>query len=211
MDEDYFYSVDHQRTTTLKIKRSVFVCTLDYVESIEKAKEFISRISKENKTATHNCWAYILGEKGEISHSSDAGEPSGTAGKPMLNALKSHHMTQTAAVVTRYFGGVKLGVKGLMDAYSDAVTQTVEMDKLKKLAQTVCLMIQLPYGINDTVVNLLKSWDAEMIHTDYTDRVVHTIEIEKKRYAQLDNLLKEFQSQGKLNFKILSGSQGLNF
>src|SRR3989339_351950 len=105
-DEHYFYSVDRQRIKMIKIKRSVFVCTLDHVESIEKAKAFISRISKENKTATHNCWAYILGEKGEMFHSSDAGEPSGTAGKPMLSILKNYHMTQIAAVVTRYFGGV---------------------------------------------------------------------------------------------------------
>lgn len=74
MDEHYFYSIEHQQTTTIKIKRSVFICTLEYVDSIEKAKNFISRISKENKMATHNCWAYILGEKGDIFHCSDAGE-----------------------------------------------------------------------------------------------------------------------------------------
>ena len=188
----------------IKIKRSVFVCTLDYVESIEKAKEFISRISKENKTATHNCWAYILGEKGEVFHSSDAGEPSGTAGKPMLNTLKSYQMTQTAAVVTRYFGGVKLGVRGLMDAYAESVKQAIDMDELKKLTQTIRLEIQLPYGINDTVINLLKPCQAKILNTAYTDRVVHTIEIEKNRYGQAENFLMEFQSQGKLSFQILS-------
>jgi len=87
MDEDYFYSIERQRTTTIKIKHSVFVCTLEYVESIAKAKEFISRISKENKTATHNCWAYILGEKGEVFHSSDAGgKPS--VGVPVPGEIK---------------------------------------------------------------------------------------------------------------------------
>ncbi|MFA5906522.1 MAG: YigZ family protein [Desulfobacula sp.] len=203
-DEHYFYSVGRQRIKMIKIKRSVFVCTLDYVESIEKAKEFISRISKENKTATHNCWAYILGEKGEVFHSSDAGEPSGTAGKPMLNILKNYHMTQTAAVVTRYFGGVKLGVRGLMDAYAESIKQTLDMDELKKLTQTIRLEIQLPYGINDTVINLLKPCQAEILKTAYTDKVVHTIEIEKNRYGPAENLLMEFQSQGKLRFQVLS-------
>jgi len=188
----------------IKIKRSVFVCTLDYVESIETAKEFISRISKENKTATHNCWAYILAEKGAVCHSSDAGEPSGTAGKPMLNTLKNYQMTQTAAVVTRYFGGVKLGVKGLMDAYAESVKQTLDMDKLKKLTQTIRLEIQLPYWINDTVIHLLKPSQAEIIETAYTDKVVHTIEIEKNRYGPVETLLMEFQSQGKLSFQVLS-------
>ncbi|MBT7261371.1 MAG: YigZ family protein, partial [Desulfobacula sp.] len=60
-DENYFYSIDHQRTTSIKIKRSIFICTLEYVTTIEQAKKFITRISKENKTATHNCWAYIIG------------------------------------------------------------------------------------------------------------------------------------------------------
>jgi uncharacterized YigZ family protein len=202
-DEHYFYSVDRQRIKMIKIKRSVFVCTLDHAESIEKAKAFISRISKENKTATHNCWAYILGEKGEVFHSSDAGEPSGTAGKPMLNILKNYHMTQTAAVVTRYFGGVKLGVRGLMDAYAESVKQTLDMEELKKLTQTIRLEIQLPYGINDIVINLLKPSQARILNTVYTDRIVHLIEIEKNRYAQVENLLMEFQSQGKLNFQVL--------
>ena len=204
MEETYFYSVDHQRTTTIKIKRSVFVCTLDYVESIEKTKEFISRISKENKTATHNCWAYILGEKGEIFHSSDAGEPSGTAGKPMLGTLKNHHMTRVAAVVTRYFGGVKLGVRGLMDAYSKSVQQTIDMGELKKLTETVLLMMQLSYGVNDTIINLLKPVKAKILNTSYTDRVEHKIEIEKKNYVQVENLLTELQSQGKINFQVIS-------
>ena len=208
MSEDYFYSVGHQRAKTIKIKRSVFVCTLDYAGSIEKAKEFISRISKENKTATHNCWAYILGEKGEVFHSSDAGEPSGTAGKPMLNTLKNNRMTRIAAVVTRYFGGVKLGVRGLMEAYSESVQQAIDMDELKKLTQTICLEIQLPYGINDTLINLLKPWDARILNTDYTDRVIHQIEIEKKRFGQVENLLTEFQSQGKLRFHIIPEEGG---
>ncbi len=202
-DEHCFFSVDRQRIKMIKIKRSVFVCTLDYVESIEKAKAFISRISKENKTATHNCWAYILGERGDVFHSSDAGEPSGTAGKPMLNILKNHHMTQTAAVVTRYFGGVKLGVRGLMDAYAESVKQTIDMEELKKLTQTIRLEIQLPYELNDIVINLLKSRQARILNTVYTDRIVHHIEIETNRYAQVENLLMEFQSQGKLNFQVL--------
>lgn len=122
----------------------------------------------------------------------------------MLNTLKNYRMTQTAAVVTRYFGGVKLGVRGLMDAYAESVKQAIDMDELKKLTQTIRLEIQLPYGINDTVINLLKPCQAKVLNTAYTDRVVHTIEIEKNRYGQAENLLMEFQSQGKLSFQILS-------
>jgi len=199
-DETYFYSIEHRRTATIKIKRSIFMCTLEYVASIEKAKNFISRIAKENKTATHNCWAYILGEKGDIFHCSDAGEPSGTAGKPMLNTLQSYHMTHIAAVVTRHFGGVKLGIRGLMDAYGASVENTIELKKLKKLVQTVSLLIEVSYKFNDTLLNQIKNDLTQIKDTTYTDKIVHTIEIELKNFARVNTLLSEYQSRGKLKF-----------
>ncbi len=203
MDEKYFFSIEHGRTITIKIKRSIFICTLEYVESIEKAKNFISRISKENKTATHNCWAYILGEKGDIFHSSDAGEPSGTAGKPMLNTMKSHGMTNIAAVVTRHFGGIKLGVRGLIEAYSVSVKNTIELKKLKKLVQTISILIEVSYEFNDTLLNQIKNYLVQIKNTAYTDKIVHTIEIELKNLAKVERLLSEYQFRGKLKFSMI--------
>ncbi|MCK5695272.1 MAG: YigZ family protein [Desulfobacula sp.] len=203
IDENYFYSIEHHRTTTIKIKRSIFICTLEYVESIEKAKNFISRISKENKTAPHNCWAYILGEKGDIFHSFDAGEPSGTAGKPMLNIMKSHGMTNIAAVVTRHFGGIKLGVRGLIEAYSVSVKNTIDLKKFKKLVQTVSLHIEVSYEFNDTLLNQIKNYLSQIKDTTYTDKIVHTIEIELKNFARVERLLSEYQSRGKLKFTMI--------
>lgn len=126
-----YYSVgrtleDPVRMAELKIKRSIFIGRLCFADSAEAAKAFITRISRENKTVSHNCWAYVVREKADVYHSSDAGEPSGTAGKPMLNALFAHDMTQVAVVVTRYYGGVKLGVRGLIQAYFDTVTAAIE-------------------------------------------------------------------------------------
>jgi uncharacterized YigZ family protein len=203
MDEHYFYSVADQRTTTLKIKRSVFICTLEPVESIEAAKAFISGKAKENKTATHNCWAYILGEKGEIFHCSDAGEPAGTAGKPMLNALQANCMSNVAAVVTRHFGGVKLGVRGLIDAYFSSVETTVQMKKLERLVRTVGVRVEVSYGFNDPLLNQLGGFLARIKDTMYTDKVVHFMEFEQKEYAQAERLLSEYQARGKLIFTCL--------
>ena len=179
-DENYLYSIEHQRTTSIKIKRSIFICTLEYVDSIERAKNFISRISKENKTATHNCWAYILGEKGEVVHYSDAGEPSGTAGKPMLNMMVSHGMTHIAAVVTRHFGGVKLGVKGLIEAYGASVKHTLDQQPLKRLIQSMDIDIEVSYGFNDILMNQIKNYLYRIKNTTYTDKIVHRVEIERK-------------------------------
>lgn len=203
MDKNYFYSIEHPRTTTIKIKRSTFICTLEYVESIEQAKDFISRISKENKTATHNCWAYIVGEKGDVFHCSDAGEPSGTAGKPILHTLQTHGMTNIAAVVTRHFGGIKLGVRGLIEAYSGSVKNTLDTEKLKKLVQTAGILIEVSYEFNEPLLNQIKNHKGRVEDTVYTEKIVHTVQIERKHYPDVERLLKEYQSQGKLMFKNL--------
>jgi len=200
---DYFYSIKKQRRTDIKIKRSVFICTMEYVESIDKAKEFISSISKENHTATHNCWAYIVGEKADVFHSSDAGEPSGTAGKPMLNTLKRHGMTNVAAVVTRHFGGVKLGVRGLIEAYSESVSRTIELKKLRKLVQTIKICIEVSYEFNHTLQNLIKNFIVGIQKTDYSDKIIHILEVEDQDFKKLDKLLSEYQSREILKFSVI--------
>jgi uncharacterized YigZ family protein len=105
----------------INIKRSIFIATSRRVDSVEEAKRFISDIKKEFQDATHNCWAYRVYESGKIvEQSSDAGEPSGSAGIPILNAIREMELLNVAVVVTRYFGGVKLGIRGLREAYKSA-------------------------------------------------------------------------------------------
>jgi len=198
---DYFYSVKAPRSREIKIKRSTFICALSQVDSMEEAKTFISSISSEHKTATHNCWAYIVGEQGETFHSSDNGEPSGTAGKPMLNVLQSHHMTRIVAVVTRYFGGVKLGIRGLIDAYAEAVESAVAMEKLTKLVKINAYRVTLPYAFNDTLLYQLNNYGVGIVGTDYTDKVIHGVEVEAHRAPELEKILTEYQEGGKLTFE----------
>jgi uncharacterized YigZ family protein len=204
----YYYSVgtaktDSVRIAQIKIKRSVFTCSLAFAASIEAAKVFITKVSKENKTATHNCWAYIVGETGEIFHSSDAGEPGGTAGKPMLNTLHSHGMSQIAAVVTRQYGGVKLGIRGLIQAYSEAVIAALELEPLVKLVKTASIRVTLSYGLNDPFLNQLNRFQAVIAHTDYTEQVVHEIEVEDDQMKAFKAFLSEYQHQGVLVYTIL--------
>jgi uncharacterized YigZ family protein len=204
----YYYSVgtattDSVRVAQIKIKRSVFTCSLAFAASIEAAKVFITKVSKENKTATHNCWAYIVGETGEIFHSSDAGEPGGTAGKPMLNTLHSHGMSQIAAVVTRQYGGVKLGIRGLIQAYSEAVTAAIELEPLVKLVKTASIRVRLAYGLNDPFLNQLNRFQAVIAHTDYAEAVVHEIEVEDDQMKAFKAFLAEYQHQGALAYTVL--------
>lgn len=191
-------SDDPVRTARMKIKRSVFTCCLAYVDSMEQARDFISRISKENQTATHNCWAYIVGETGETCHCSDAGEPSGTAGKPMLNVLLRHEMTQVAAVVTRQYGGIKLGVKGLIQAYSEAVESALGVGPLVRQVKTVSIRVTLSYGLNEIFLAQMGRFQTRILHTDYGEEVVHDLEVGNGDMAAVEKILSGFQPQGKI-------------
>ena len=208
-EKSVFYSVgrsisDPVRRAEIKIKRSVFVCRLSYVETIEDAKEFISKVSKEYKTATHNCWAYVVGDSGQISHCSDAGEPPGTAGKPMLNTLLSHHMTCTAAVVTRYYGGVKLGVRGLIEAYALAVAEAIAQAPLVRLVKTEPFRICLDYSLNDSFLNRISALKTTIAGTDYKERVTHELVVELSDLSALESMLTQYQRQGLLNYIKIS-------
>jgi uncharacterized YigZ family protein len=109
----------------IEIRKSRFICSVARVETDEDGREFIAATKKRYWDASHNCSAYVIGERGAIQRSSDDGEPSGTAGVPMLEVLRKMHLTDTVAVVTRYFGGTLLGAGGLIRAYGHAVSETI--------------------------------------------------------------------------------------
>ncbi len=189
-------SEDCPVTARLKIRRSEFICRLARTDTIDAAKGFIAKVSKENKTATHNCWAYVVGDAGQVCHSSDAGEPSGTAGKPMLNVLTSHRMTRVTAVVTRHYGGVKLGVRGLIQAYSEAVEAALSAAKKIRLIQAEQFRIQVPYDCNDALLNQVRRFNATIANSDYMEQIVHDIFVEKQQVADFIHLLAQFERQG---------------
>src|SRR5690625_6094223 len=112
-----YFTVKHSGEDQLMIQKSRLIGYVRRVETEDEAHEFINEIKKKHYDATHNCSAYIIGENDQIQKANDDGEPSGTAGIPMLEVLKRQHLKDTAVVVTRYFGGVKLGAGGLIRAY----------------------------------------------------------------------------------------------
>ena len=146
---------------SLKIRRSTFIGLVQSVDSVAAAKKAINLRSSEHGRATHNCWAYIIGYEGETSHSSDAGEPSGSAGRPILNALKSSSLTNVVAVVTRYYGGVKLGVRGLIEAYEEATNAALAVAKLVPVVATVTFEVSLPYELSSTFLHQMTNFSAQ--------------------------------------------------
>ena len=139
--------------TEIVIEKSRFICTLKKVGSETEAQEFIKSIKKEFWDATHNCSAYIINDMQQ--RSSDDGEPSGTAGVPMLEVLRKKSLTGVAAVVTRYFGGIKLGAGGLVRAYTNSVVHAVEEAGLARRVEMAVFALSAPPGEAGRIMNKL--------------------------------------------------------
>jgi uncharacterized YigZ family protein len=176
MKENYL-TIKEIGSHEIDIKKSQFICSISRISNEEEALAFINQIKEENKKATHNCYAYIIGNKDHIQRASDNGEPSGTAGVPILEALKKIGVHDVVAVVTRYFGGIKLGAGGLIRAYSNATTKAIEkVGIVKKVLQTE-IKITINYKLLDTLNYHLKENNINIIRTDYTDKVTVVVSI----------------------------------
>lgn len=136
----FYLTVDGVTENVVEIKRSEFIATLAHVEDGESAEEFVRQVRKKYPDATHNCYAYIADTLGNEARFSDDGEPGGTAGQPMLEVLKKRGMVKAAVVITRYFGGIKLGAGGLVAAYAGGVSDV--LDKARTVKMTECAEIR---------------------------------------------------------------------
>ncbi|MFC6884448.1 MULTISPECIES: IMPACT family protein [Actinomadura] len=155
----------------LEIRRSRFVCTLARVRDEAEAVEFIARHRRAHRDATHNCTAYVVGERGEITKSSDDGEPAGTAGIPMLEVLVRRGLTGVVAVVTRHFGGVKLGAGGLVRAYGQAVAGAVDAVGVVELRPVVTVTVGLDHALAGRFLGDLHGRGAHPSDVRYGDEV----------------------------------------
>jgi len=176
------YKIPAKRYRTEEtIKRSRFIATLAHAFTEEEAKAFISIIKKEFPDATHHCWAYVAGPPGDTARigMSDDGEPHGTAGKPILTVLLHSEIGEIVAVVTRYFGGTKLGKGGLVRAYSGSVKNALAGLPAKVKRDVITLTAILDYSRIVAVRQMIDSFDAEIIEETYEADVSFKIELPK--------------------------------
>ena len=144
-------------TAEIVEKKSRFIANVFYVANVEEADEKLNEIRKKYYDAKHNCFAYILGENGDMIKSSDDGEPQGTAGHPMLDILKGNELTNCIAIVTRYFGGVLLGTGGLVRAYSESLKQAVANAKTSELLKAYKVGFEINYDDYGKIENLVQN------------------------------------------------------
>lgn len=187
-----------------EIKKSRFICHAKRVYSEEEARDFITAIKKEHYKATHNCSAFIIGEHSEIKRTSDDGEPSGTAGVPMLGVLENHNLTNVCVVVTRYFGGIKLGAGGLIRAYAGSVALAVKEIGIIEIKEQAGIAIQMSYAQYQEYSNFLKEYNLMELDTNFTDQVDTMIYVDKEEKENIKAALVEF-----FNGKVTLTDQGL--
>ena len=187
-----------------EIKKSRFICHAKRVYSEEEARDFITAIKKEHYKATHNCSAFIVGERSEIKRTSDDGEPSGTAGVPMLGVLENHNLTNVCVVVTRYFGGIKLGAGGLIRAYAGSVALAVKEIGIIEIKEQAGIAIQMSYAQYQEYSNFLREHKLTEIDTNFTDQIDTIIYVDKEEKENIKSALVEF-----FNGKVTLTDQGL--
>lgn len=187
-----------------EIKKSRFICHIKRITTENEARNFIQAVKKEHYKATHNCSAFILGERSEMKRSSDDGEPSGTAGVPMLGVLENHQLTNVCAVVTRYFGGIKLGAGGLIRAYSSNVALAIKEIGIVHIKEQLGLRLTLSYSQYQELPNFLKANHLQEQDTSFTEQVQTTIFVDKDdKDSVIEELIELF------NGKIDITDQGL--
>ena len=152
-------------------KKSRFIATVRAVETEEEAQLFIEEMKKKYWDARHNCSAYVLGKRGELTRCSDDGEPAQTAGRPMLEVLLGSEIRNIAVVVTRYFGGVLLGTGGLVRAYTQAVQEGLKACQTAMMRYGVRYRLETDYNGVGKILYLLSEMGIEQEHADYGERV----------------------------------------
>ena len=186
----------------LIIKKSKFICSLARTETVEEAQEFIEQVSKKYHDATHNTYAYTLGLNDNQVKASDNGEPSGTAGIPELKALQLMKLKNVTAVVTRYFGGIKLGAGGLIRAYSNSVTEAAQNIGVVKCVMQQLIQFSIPYNRIDEINHYLEENRISIASQKYTTNVTIQIYLDLEQIQKVEDSLINLLS-GKVEFNKL--------
>ena len=168
------YSIDKNIDNTIILKKSKFITKLYRTDSIEEINNILNNIKSEYQDATHICYGYILNE---IEKCSDDGEPSKTAGIPILNVLKKNNLTNVLAIVIRYFGGIKLGAGGLLRAYSNSVIEALKKANIVELTEGYLVELEFKHDQIKLVDYLLNG--KEIINKNYDNNVIYSFYLSK--------------------------------
>lgn len=189
---DSFYTIEKPEETELNIKRSRFLAYAFPVQCPEEALETITLMRRKHHSATHVCWAYVMDARAEEQRSNDDGEPSGTAGKPILGRIISADLSFTLLIVVRYFGGVKLGTSGLIEAYRASAQAVLDLCTPIEIIEKTEIEIHFPPHLMGEVMRLLKQFDASIVRQGYTEGYELVVSLRAGFAAALKGALGDF-------------------
>ena len=189
-----------------EIKRSRFIARISRSRNADEAFDVIKQAKKDFPDARHHCWAFIACPP--LSSSAvrfcDAGEPSGTAGKPILNVLQHSHYGEIVCVVSRYFGGTKLGAGGLVRAYSNSTQAALEKLIIKEIVELTSIQLQFAYPFESSIRHYLESIGVTINHIDYQEQVIFQLSIEK---AMIEQMMEQARNLCKGKVTLLNSDQ----
>lgn len=197
---DEYKTIREEVLAETKVQGSRFIATASPSTTKSDAEEFVARLRKQYHDATHNCFAYRCGTEGSLFRSGDDGEPAGTAGRPILAAVDKHCLTDVCVVVTRYFGGTKLGVGGLIRAYGGAAEQALSSANIVTKFVLESLEVSFPHAHVGNVMHVVSQSGARIVGTTYDEDAHLVLEIRKSKVDELRVLLIDHTS-GKIRFQ----------
>lgn len=199
-----FISIKENVQTEIVVKKSKFICNLIKIESQEEAEEYIKKIKRKYYDARYNCVAYrVIENEQVVEKSSDDGEPSGTAGGPMLNILQKNNLGNVLVVVTRYFGGILLGTGGLVRAYSDATLDAIDISEKVEKCIGIEAEVELDYNNLESFKYYCKKNNIYIKEYDYSEKIICKIQLEEGNKGRLED---DFNTKkvNLINLKFLS-------
>lgn len=200
-----YKTIKRDNITEEDIKKSRFICHLKRVTTEDDARQFINSIKKEHYKANHSCSAMIIGDNSEIKRSSDDGEPSGTAGVPMLTVLEKQELTNVVAVVTRYFGGIKLGAGGLIRTYAGSVANALSQTGIVSVKEQAGLRLTLTYPQYQIYANFLAQEKLVECNTQFLDNITTDIYTDPDAVKSVEEALIDFY-QGKVTYHAIDST-----
>lgn len=195
------------QTIEIRVANSRFIAAIKPAFNVAQARNFLSEIRSTYPDASHHVPAYVIGHGSSvISHTSDDGEPPGTAGRPALSVLHGSGLGDAALVITRYFGGTKLGTGGLVKAYSAAARKVISAAPKAKRVPVHSGKLVMPYNLYEQMHRLISSHQGLITDEEFTDQVTLTVSVPSDRLAQFKNQLQELSS-GSIAMKIKEGER----
>ena len=185
-------------------KKSTFITHLIRINSEEEARDFIQKMKKKHYDATHVCSCYVIGDNNEITRANDDGEPSGTAGAPMLDVLVKNNIKNVCATVIRYYGGTKLGTGGLVRAYGGGVINALKNATLVERKDAFEIKLEIDYSLNGKIEYEIDKTNFIVNNIDYTDKLIYTIYVMQEDYSNFETWIANLTNG---QFKIISSNE----